>query len=100
MKLSVRLWRHYDHVRPRAAGGTTTWENIVSACMPCNSRKANSLPNYSARKRVAVPGQMRPLKEPRRPTNAELLRAGLEFLANDIKETWSDVLYWGVSLDP
>lgn len=90
----------YDHVRPRAAGGVTCWENIVSACMPCNSKKANSLPNYSGRKRVAAPGQMRPLKEPRRPTNAELLRAGLEFLPNDIKETWSDTLYWGVSLEP
>ena len=90
----------YDHVVPRAHGGTTIWSNIVSACMPCNSRKANSLPNYSGRKRVSAPGQMRPLKEPRRPTNAELLRAGLEFLANDIKETWADVLYWGVSLEP
>lgn len=31
----------YDHVVPRSAGGRTTWENIVTACKPCNSRKAN-----------------------------------------------------------
>lgn len=90
----------YDHVTPRSRGGRTEWTNIVSCCLACNSRKANSLPNYSGRKRVAVPGLMRPLKEPRRPSNAELLRAGLEFLANDVKETWADVLYWGVELRP
>ena len=89
----------YDHVIPRSKGGKTEWTNIVSCCLVCNSKKANSMPNYSARKRVALPGQMRPLKEPRRPTNAELLRAGLEFLPNDIRETWQDTLYWGVSLE-
>jgi len=31
----------YDHVVPRAAGGTTSWTNIVTACKACNSRKAN-----------------------------------------------------------
>ena len=31
----------YDHVVPRAAGGQTTWTNIVTACKMCNSRKAN-----------------------------------------------------------
>lgn len=29
----------YDHVVPRANGGQTTWDNIVTACQPCNSRK-------------------------------------------------------------
>jgi 5-methylcytosine-specific restriction endonuclease McrA len=29
----------YDHVVPRAAGGRTVWENIVTACRTCNSRK-------------------------------------------------------------
>ena len=90
----------YDHVTPRSKGGRAEWTNIVSCCLACNSKKANSLPNYSARKRVALPGQMRPLKEPRRPSNAELLRAGLEFLPLDIRETWQDTLYWGVSLEP
>jgi 5-methylcytosine-specific restriction endonuclease McrA len=31
----------YDHVVPRSAGGRTCWENIVSACKPCNTRKGN-----------------------------------------------------------
>lgn len=85
----------YDHVIPRSRGGTTVWTNIVTACLRCNAAKANSLPNYSGRKGVVKSGGMRPLKEPRRPTNAELLRAGLEFLPKDIVE---DFGYWTVEL--
>lgn len=28
-----------DHVIPRSRGGMHTWENVVSACRPCNHRK-------------------------------------------------------------
>jgi 5-methylcytosine-specific restriction endonuclease McrA len=31
----------YDHVVPRSAGGRTCWQNIVTACRPCNTRKGN-----------------------------------------------------------
>ena len=30
-----------DHVIPRSKGGGSTWENCVTACRPCNTRKAN-----------------------------------------------------------
>ena len=30
-----------DHVVPRSKGGKTNWENIVTACKPCNLRKGN-----------------------------------------------------------
>ncbi len=30
-----------DHILPRAKGGLTVWNNIVAACFPCNSRKAD-----------------------------------------------------------
>jgi 5-methylcytosine-specific restriction endonuclease McrA len=32
-----------DHVVPRSRGGTHTWDNCVSACRACNSRKADKL---------------------------------------------------------
>lgn len=32
-----------DHVIPRDKGGKTTWENIVTSCIRCNTRKANKL---------------------------------------------------------
>lgn len=28
-----------DHVLPRAKGGQHTWDNVVAACRPCNTRK-------------------------------------------------------------
>lgn len=34
-----------DHVIPRDMGGKTSWENIVTSCIPCNTRKANRLPH-------------------------------------------------------
>ena len=30
-----------DHIHPRALGGQTTWKNVVTACQPCNQRKAD-----------------------------------------------------------
>ena len=33
-----------DHILPRSRGGLTTWENVVTACRPCNVRKGDRLP--------------------------------------------------------
>ena len=33
-----------DHVVPRRRGGEHSWENVVSACIPCNRRKAGRTP--------------------------------------------------------
>ena len=30
-----------DHVVPRSRGGDSVWENVVTACAPCNLRKGN-----------------------------------------------------------
>ena len=34
-----------DHVIPRSKGGSSTWDNIVASCAPCNRRKADRLPH-------------------------------------------------------
>ncbi len=34
-----------DHVVPRSRGGKTHWENVVTACAPCNRRKGDRLPD-------------------------------------------------------
>lgn len=34
-----------DHVTPRDKGGRTSWDNIVTSCFRCNTRKANKLPH-------------------------------------------------------
>lgn len=43
-KLFIERELNLDHVHPRAKGGETCWENIVTSCIPCNTRKANRMP--------------------------------------------------------
>jgi 5-methylcytosine-specific restriction endonuclease McrA len=88
----------FEHVIPRADGGKTDWDNILMACLKCNGIKGSHPANHSGRKGVVARGSMRPLKMPRRPTSAELLRAGLEFLPNDIREDFGSYLYWTAEL--
>ena len=33
-----------DHVVPRSRGGDSVWENVVTACAPCNLKKGDRLP--------------------------------------------------------
>ncbi len=33
-----------DHIIPRSKGGKHTWNNVVIACVDCNSRKGNKTP--------------------------------------------------------
>jgi 5-methylcytosine-specific restriction endonuclease McrA len=34
-----------DHVVPRSKGGSSSWDNIVTCCAPCNRRKGDRLPH-------------------------------------------------------
>jgi 5-methylcytosine-specific restriction endonuclease McrA len=36
-----------DHVIPRSKGGSSTWDNIVTCCAPCNRRKGDRLPRQA-----------------------------------------------------
>jgi 5-methylcytosine-specific restriction endonuclease McrA len=38
---------NYDHVVPRAQGGRTVWENIVTSCIECNSKKRDRTPQQA-----------------------------------------------------
>ena len=44
-----------DHVLPLSKGGRDTWENVVTACFHCNSRKANRTPQQAHMPLLAVP---------------------------------------------
>lgn len=47
-----------DHVIPRSRGGTHTWDNVVAACRPCNTRKEDRLLNevgFQLRRPPVVP---------------------------------------------
>jgi 5-methylcytosine-specific restriction endonuclease McrA len=47
-----------DHVMPKSRGGKHTWENLVSACRPCNHRKGG---------KTLVEARMKLAHEPRQP---------------------------------
>ena len=54
-----------DHVVPQSKGGPTTWENIVTCCKPCNTKKKNHSCSEI---------KMWPKKKPVAPTISEFLR--------------------------
>jgi 5-methylcytosine-specific restriction endonuclease McrA len=37
-----------DHVLPRSRGGDSSWENVVTACSPCNLRKGDKTPEEAS----------------------------------------------------
>ncbi|AJC45075.1 HNH endonuclease [Xanthomonas sacchari] len=44
-----------DHVLPVSKGGRDIWENVVTACFHCNSRKGNRTPQQASMPLLAVP---------------------------------------------
>ncbi len=48
-----------DHVIPRHRGGEHTWENVVSACVPCNRHKAGRTPEQASMKLIHQPSRPR-----------------------------------------
>ncbi len=78
-----------DHVLPRVQGGTSSWENCVLACIPCNRRKAHRTP---------VQAHMRLRCEPVRPKWSPRLL----FSGQPRRASWERVIgeaYWNVDLD-
>jgi 5-methylcytosine-specific restriction endonuclease McrA len=75
----------FDHVVPRARGGKTTWENIVTACILCNKTKADRTPEEAG---------MRLLSKPKKP---HFLPAITVRMNSNIPVEWQ--AYWSTVLD-
>ncbi|MDB6077563.1 MAG: endonuclease [Akkermansiaceae bacterium] len=71
-----------DHVMPRDKGGKTTWDNIVTSCIRCNTRKANKLAHESG---------MNPLRKPVAPRWRPMF---------GMRENATSDASWGYFLDP
>jgi len=84
----------YDHVVPRALGGTNTWENIVICCVACNQRKGGKTPEQAGMKLRSTP--VKPKKLP------DAFRITLTF-RKGMPSTWKtwlrDFTYWNTELD-
>ena len=48
-----------DHVIPRSLSGEHSWENVVSACIPCNRHKAGRTPQQARMELLRTPAPPR-----------------------------------------
>ena len=70
-----------DHVVPRASGGVTKWENVVTSCRSCNQYKADNTPEQAG-----MVLRIKPMKPASLPKNASLM--------GSIPEEWKEVVSW------
>lgn len=68
-----------DHVVPRSRGGESTWENVVTACAPCNLVKGDRLPEEAS---MPLP------RPPRAPAPVLFIRLA----AQRVPDTWRTYL--------
>jgi 5-methylcytosine-specific restriction endonuclease McrA len=71
----------FDHYVPRKDGGRTRWDNIVSACAPCNGWKGHNR-------------TIEPLHKPYKPTYYQLLALRKEYPLVVAHESWVGYLDW------
>ena len=71
-----------DHVIPRYRKGEHTWENVVSACVGCNRRKAGRTPKEA---------NMKLIRQPLPPTGNPLFVIPYHYLSQ--RDEWQKYLY-------
>lgn len=69
-----------DHVMPRSRGGQTNWENVVCACVACNTKKGGRTPKEA---------RMKLINTPRKPKNNPSLITKLD---NPKYQSWKTFL--------
>ena len=68
-----------DHVIPRSKGGQTEWQNIVTCCKSCNTKKGSKT--------------LKPIIEPKKPSFAHLLK-GHKLNRSDFPDkSWADFIF-------
>lgn len=81
-----------DHVVPRALGGRSTWENVVTSCIECNRKKGGHTPKQAGMKLIRKPVR------PRWTPLAHLMMSSVRY------EEWRpflnvvDASYWNAEL--
>ncbi len=78
-----------DHVVPRSMGGKATWENIVCACVACNTKKGGMTPEQA---------RMTLIKNPIRPEHNPVVHVHLGHQRYRSWKQFLDHAYWSVEL--
>ena len=78
-----------DHVVPRSQGGSSTWENIVCACVACNVRKGGRTPKEAS---------MHLIRKPEKPKRSPMLNLKLTNRKYQSWKSFLDNAYWSVEL--
>ena len=81
-----------EHITPRSRGGGSDWNNVVTACIPCNLRKGNRMPAEAGMRLIVTPSRPK-------------LRAGAAIIVRSpvqIRRAWQrfiDNVYWDSQLE-
>lgn len=81
-----------EHVTPRSRGGKTSWDNIVTACIPCNFKKGNKTPHEAGMDLL-----IKPSKPKWRGNISLVMRSPLK-----MRTSWQrfvDTMYWNEELE-
>ena len=69
-----------DHIIPRNKGGGDSWENLVAACVSCNTKKGN---------KILKDIKMRLIRVPKKPTNI----MHLQKFVKQFQKSWRPYLF-------
>jgi len=69
-----------DHIMPISRGGEETWENLVAACVKCNNRKGDRVPDEA---------RMPLMRRPIRPNHVTFIR----HFVGTLDERWKPYLF-------
>lgn len=78
-----------DHVIPRSRGGTTSWENVVCACLECNIHKGGRTPHEA---------NMKIIRRPVRPQQNPVLLLKLSNPKYEVWKTWLNGSHWNLGI--
>lgn len=84
---------NFDHVIPKSKGGKTNWENIVTSCFPCNSKKDDKTPKEAG---------MRLLVRPTKPKHQPVFRRLVLALPLKTRDSWQKLIdrcYWDSEIE-
>jgi len=78
-----------DHVVPLSRGGASSWDNVVCACIECNTKKGARTPLQAG---------MRLIRRPKKPAGHPMWRGNWIGPCPDEWRTFLDEAYWNVEL--